>query len=195
MTGDGHLDEQPLAAGTRFAFRHACHLGPDLFMLRRRPVGGPLFPGQFIDHLVGRAAKAVDGIHRPHVGHLLLVGFFSFAATRIRAARALPAGGAWAPPCRRRWPPGFRLPRPGVGGMLQPEGFGVLGHPLVHLLGRSLAGRQPQQRAQRSRRFVKRLFHAQPLQPVFQHIGELAGRQSQAFVEGARSICCFSRSA
>ena len=30
---------------------------------------------------------------------------------------------------------------------------------------------------------MKRLFHAQPLEPVLQHIGELAGRQSQTFVE------------
>ena len=185
VRGDRHLDEQPLAARAGLAFGHVRHLGPDLFVLRQRSIGGPLFPSDLIEHLVGRAAKTVDRVDRPHVGHLFLVGLSRLSHVAARAARALPAGDASAPPCRRPWPPGFRLPRWAAGRPVAVRKASACSaiRWFICSAARSL-GAMPSHATQVGHRLVKRLFQAQPLEPIFQHVREFAGRQAQPFVQG-----------
>ena len=64
MRGNCHLDKQPLAAQARLALGHMRHLGPDLFVLRHRPIGGPFSASDLIEHLVSRPARAVDRVDR-----------------------------------------------------------------------------------------------------------------------------------
>ncbi len=153
------------------------------------------FPVQFVEHVVGRAAKGVDRIHRAHVGHLFLVRFFAFAATRSAADPLFQRAAHRHPFAVGR---GYQDLGLFVGrrrGALELEGFDVLGHLLVHLLGRPFTRRDTQPRVQIGHRFVKRLLDAQPLEPVFQDVGELAGRQPQPLVQGRRSTFCPSRAA
>jgi hypothetical protein len=183
MRCHGHLDKQPLAAGADFSLGHRGHFGPDLFVLRDRPVGCPLAAMKFLHHVVCGPLEGMDAIHGSYISHLLLVRFFPFAAPRGGANPLLdraPHGHAFAVG-RHHQDRTLFLRRRGC--RVSAKGLGMLGDPLAHHFGRPLAGAQAQQHPQRLTGFVERILHAQSLQPVLQHVGKLSRQHSQRFIQ------------